>query len=471
MMDWFVDTLIWTGILIALVLVIRRPVARWFGAQTAYALWALPALRLLLPPIELPASFAPKPQPEESLAAPDQNGAIQVLEHETRSLTPVATTDGLAGSGAAASDQSSLITPIASLDTTSLVAIAIAVWLIGAAAFLYMRFSAYFTLRTDLLKNARQVGRHGKIRLIETPDTNGPLAFGVLNKVIALPEGFMAQADRKARDLALAHELAHHRGYDLVINMAVQPLFAMHWFNPLGRYGWLALRRDQEAACDARVVASQPQETRAHYANVIASFAAGPNVALAAPMACPVLGEKSIVHRLRSLTMTDMSKTRRIAGRCMLGVSALALPLTASISYAESQAEAPPEPPAAPAPVSAPVDIPAPPTPPAPSAPDADVPSPPEAPEPPEAATRIVTVDPDTGITRKIDVDAGKDVTVIVKADENGTSTSRVEKVRFVNHGKKLSEKQREEIMIEVRESLAEADEMLKDVPRQLEQA
>ena len=50
-----VHTLVWTGVLIALVLLVRRPVARWCGPQVAYALWALPMLRLVLPlPLALP---------------------------------------------------------------------------------------------------------------------------------------------------------------------------------------------------------------------------------------------------------------------------------------------------------------------------------------------------------------------------------------------------------------------------------
>ena len=46
MTDWLVHTLAWTAALIALVLVLRRPVARFFGPQAAYALWLLPMLRL-----------------------------------------------------------------------------------------------------------------------------------------------------------------------------------------------------------------------------------------------------------------------------------------------------------------------------------------------------------------------------------------------------------------------------------------
>jgi bla regulator protein BlaR1 len=55
-------------------------------------------------------------------------------------------------------------------------------------------------------------------------------------------------------------------------------------------------------------------------------------------MACPVLGEKSIIHRLRCLTMSDVSSTRRKAGLAVIAGGALvALPLTASVSYAADE--------------------------------------------------------------------------------------------------------------------------------------
>ena len=62
MSTWLIDTALYTALLIALVLVLRRPVARHFGPGMAYALWALPLLRLFLPPLVLPANFAPAPE-------------------------------------------------------------------------------------------------------------------------------------------------------------------------------------------------------------------------------------------------------------------------------------------------------------------------------------------------------------------------------------------------------------------------
>ena len=472
------DTLLWTAVLIAVVLVLRRPVTKAFGAPVAYALWLLPMLRLVLPPIELPAWAAPA-EPMAKLE--------ELKAHETEMFVQI-TTDVSAASpgGSVVVQQWGWEAAFAALPLTEL---ALTLWLGGATVFLYLRFSAYFRLRDELTVDAREVGTTkgtlGTIRLIETPGTTAPLAFGVLKPVIALPPGFMARVDRDARDLALEHELEHHRGHDLLINVLVQPLFALHWFNPLGRYGWLALRRDQEAACDARVIASRPQETRALYANVIASFAAGPNVALAAPMACPVLGDKSIIQRLRNLKMTEQSsntKSRKLASRLMLGTAVLALPLTASITYAESLA---PEPPAPPAVTAVAPEAPLPPTAPMVTPLSVQVaPEPPTPPAPPvsgQATTTITTVDPDTGETRTIvkqgqwseEVDEiqkikvkDKEVTVLRDYDKSKSKSgqSRYETIKIVNRGEKLSEAEMELIMEEVRDGLADADEALKEM-------
>jgi beta-lactamase regulating signal transducer with metallopeptidase domain len=442
------ETLVWTGVLIAMVLLLRRPVTRKLGAEAAYMLWALPLLRLVLPPITLPAWMAPRDEVAEPtvLAVPDQ---AQVVEWTTVATAPVAP---------APEAGFDLLTLLASMPWVEL---ALLVWLGGAGVFLWQRFGSYFALRAELLAEAREVGRApgllGKVRLIETPATAAPLAMGVLDPVIALPPGFMALHDRGARDLALAHELAHHRGGDLLVNVLVQPLFALHWWNPLGRYGWMALRRDQEAACDARVMARRDAAERVAYAALIARFAALPgathNAALTAPMACPVLGEKSIIHRLRSLSMSELSPRRRMAGRALLGAGLLALPLTASISYAaaDSFAEipAPPAPPAAPEPTTPP---------PPPEAPDA-----PEPPQPPEAPD----VEGDLDVTEHVWRDAdGKErrVKMVIRSAEKARIESELKDLE-------ASKADREAMLAEMRAGLAEADRALAELPRIMDEA
>lgn len=288
-LSWLTDTLVTTGGLIALVLLLRGPVSRHFGPGMAYALWALPLLRLFLPPLVLP-----------SAPVPTVAGEVVVVS------------DAMAVAAA----------PIQSFAWAE--PLLIVLWLAGAAGFLVWRLLGYRALRAALLAEARPVGQVEDIRLIETPAAPTPLAFGLTDKVIALPPGFMGQPDRTARDLAIAHELEHHRGRDLAANMAVQPLLALHWFNPLAWLAWRALRGDQEAACDARVIAGHDHSLRAAYGALIADYARAPRVSMAASIACPVVGEASIIHRLRSMTMTEPTLARRNIGRLLLAGAALA---------------------------------------------------------------------------------------------------------------------------------------------------
>ena len=362
LIEFLMDTLVWSGMLIALVLVLRRPVARIFGAGIAYALWLLPLLRLVMPPLVLPAWLAPAAVPAPVTQAP----ASEIV---TLSL--------------AAPAAPALVLPWELLLS--------AAWLGGAALFLIARVIEYREMRARLLAQAATVDLREGVRIVETPAVAAPVAFGVRDKVIAVPPRFLISGALAERELALQHELAHHRGRDLLANMLAQGVLALHWFNPLAWAAWSAMRRDQEAACDARAMAGHDLPTRAAYARVIASFAAGPrfamNAALAAPMACPIslgagLGDKSIVHRLRSLTMSDISPRRRRAARWLLGAgAALALPLTATVVYAGQDA---PEPPVAPL---APV---------APAAPQApEPPVAPEAPLPPRIVKKVIVIHED----------------------------------------------------------------------------
>ena len=477
------QTLVWTGLLIAAVLVLRRPVARTFGPEAAYALWALPAARLVLPPLTLPAWMAPR----AAAPAPAEPAVLLSAAPAPADDAPWQAIAAAAPTGHAAPVEPAGFDLVAFLADWPVLEALLLVWLVGAGMFLWTRFGAYFALRGEMLAEAREVGRVpglfggllGKVRLVETPATKTPLAMGVLEPVIALPPGFLALHDRTSRDLALDHEIAHHRGGDLLVNVLVQPLFALHWWNPLGRYGWLALRRDQEAACDARVIARRGAAERAAYAALIVRFAAAPgathNAALTAPMACPVLGEKSIIHRLRSLSMSDLSPRRRLAGRALLGAGLLVLPLTASISYAASEAQSGGE--------SVFVTPPAPPVPPRPPlAPEA--PQPPEAPDAPEApeafdaprAPRIIVIDPDAP-----DGEGSAEVTERVWRDADGKErrmkmvvrdgAAREALSRQLEASRGADRAAHAAAMAGLRAGLAEADRALADLPRIIEEA
>jgi bla regulator protein BlaR1 len=62
---WFLANMAWASLAMLLVLAVRRPFASAFGAGPVYALWLLPALRLVAPPlpawgVELPSLLPPR---------------------------------------------------------------------------------------------------------------------------------------------------------------------------------------------------------------------------------------------------------------------------------------------------------------------------------------------------------------------------------------------------------------------------
>lgn len=346
MIEWLTDTLLVTGALMALVLVVRRPVARWFGPGAAYALWALPMIRLVLPPLALPRGLLPQ---VELGADP-----LGVLASGFGAVPTAAYTDAapLTAEAAAALSSAEAVgaVPVSAtmepgfIEQVPWTTLALSVWLGGAVLFLVWRTVTYRWMRRDLLEGARLVARSGTVRIVESPAINAPLAFGVRDKVIALPRGFLANEDSETSDFAIAHEMEHHAGGDLLALIAMQPLFALHWFNPIAWAGWRALRQDQEAACDARVMAGRSRAERARYGELIASLAGGTRLGLAAPMAGPLSGDKPIIHRLKSLARKDVSPARRVLARGLFALAIVTVPATATASYAALDEAEVPEP-------------------------------------------------------------------------------------------------------------------------------
>lgn len=342
--QWLVDTLIVTAALMALVLVLRRPVAKHFGAELAYALWAIPLARLFMPPLTRTI--------EVKVSAPVAPVASATVD-STATIIPAAM-----AAPADAMPEPSLVQSL--LADADWFAIGVTVWLCGAAIFLIAQLSAYLQNRRELLEDAVEVSRIDDIRVIEIAGISGPFAFGLWQRYIALPIGFTRDYNPVERELALAHERSHHRAGDLWANFAALAMLSLHWFNPIAWMAWRAFRFDQEAACDARVLRRRTAAERLAYARAIAKAATGHTLAFASPLN----PKEKIVERLKIMKQSETSKGRKWLGGSLIGGSLVtAMAMTATVSYAVQ-----------------PVAPDAPDAPEAPSAPDA-----PDAPEAPEA--------------------------------------------------------------------------------------
>lgn len=313
MTQWIMDTMISMTLLMAFVLLIRKPVSHFFGAKVAYALWALPVARFFMPILTLETT-APVATAEQPLIA---GGAIA-------ELPAMAPTEQIA-SGA-----------LASIDWLM---IALIIWVGGAGMLFLSKLASYIQFREDIVSDGQLVGKHGNIRILETAAVGGPLAFGLFKKYIAVPTNFFRNYSPAERELALEHEIAHHESGDLFANFAGLMVLSLHWFNPVAWFAWVAFRDDQETACDARILQQSGQAVRAIYGRTIAKSASGHQLGLASP-----LNQKNkIKGRLKMLGKGEKSGFRKKLGIFMVGASTVvALPATATVVYidADDAAEA-----------------------------------------------------------------------------------------------------------------------------------
>lgn len=313
MIGWVVETFVATTALMLLVLVIRAPVRKAFGPGIAYALWLLPVLRMVMPP--LPESW--REQAAAPVAAMSQVITYYVVDAGAAADAPVA--------------KAAVAVAPSSISWLLIVAM---IWGAGALAFLGFHLVSHSRFCRRLLSRARidRTVANGRVRVIETDAAHGPLAFGIWHKYVAFPRDFSERYDEQERDLALAHELGHHVRGDLIANWVALVVLALHWFNPIAWKAFRAFRADQEMACDALVLAGRETALRHAYGRAIVKSAHGGAVSAA----CHLHTINELKGRLRMLTKTrKLSRARFAAG--LVGVSALslaALGLTASGSQA-----------------------------------------------------------------------------------------------------------------------------------------
>jgi beta-lactamase regulating signal transducer with metallopeptidase domain len=218
--------------------------------------------------------------------------------------------------------------PVDALPTIDFLALGVLIWLGGAVLLFMVQMIRYAAMRDDLFSEATEIAVVDGVKIVASDQVTGPLAFGLFHRVIAVPQDFTKAYSPAERDLAIAHEMAHHKSGDLFANLAAFIILCLQWFNPVAWISWNAFRFDQEAACDARVLAGKGPEERAMYGQALAKTAFDGVPTFATALNSP----KTIIERLRRITMKDTSNTRRSLGKIgIITAAAIILPLTATI--------------------------------------------------------------------------------------------------------------------------------------------
>lgn len=298
MISWAVETLVATTLLTLIVLAVRRPVAKYFGPRIAYALWFLPALRMILPP--LPEQVAP--QTLHMLPSP--------LDLELLLMAPIP----------------SAAPEAATIDWGLLTATA---WALGAVAFLAWHLLSYRRFLDRAMEDATQLPRLDRdgVEVCASPAAKGPFAAGIFLKTIVLPEDYRRRYGRDELRLAIEHEVQHHRRCDMSANFVALIMLALNWWNPIAYFAHRAFRTDQELACDALVLArATPFERHAYGSALLKSACDGLPVA-----ACALGAGDDLKRRLRMMKTYRVDPRRaRMGGLIATGLVGGGLLLTAS---------------------------------------------------------------------------------------------------------------------------------------------
>ena len=280
MIAWAAETLMAMSALTLLVLALRRPVATWCGAGWAYALWLLPVLRLVTPPIEL--------------LSPALADALPPL---------VVTIGGTAAASASLNATGNLVSwaPVLTL-----------LWAGGTAAFFLWQAARYsaFHRHVEAETRASYPTEFAGLPIVESRGVDGPVAIGLLRPRILVPFDFLARYGPVEQQLALHHEWIHHRRGDLWWNLLALALLAANWFNPLAWIALRAFRADQELACDALVLREQADDKRLAYGTALVKSASKPGLIAA----CPLNTADQLKRRLKMMTSHRSTRLRSLAG-------------------------------------------------------------------------------------------------------------------------------------------------------------
>lgn len=269
---------------LVLVLLLRRPSRRVFGAGPAFALWLLPLTLAAVP--WLPA-LHPHWQVMPTLP-------VHVMSQPSNGA------------------------PAASSDIIGWIA---AVWAVGAACVLTRLLIAHARLARQCVPLPADMAEATRSLLPATDRArlrlhpNGPAVMWALRSRILLPTDFLHRFDPRQRAIVLAHEAAHVRRGDALWNLLAELACTTLWFHPLA---WLALPRfrlDQELACDEHVLRQSTVSQPAYARTLLSSTGV-----LVTPALTPWFAEPQLKERLTMIRRTQPGALRRNAGHLGLAL-------------------------------------------------------------------------------------------------------------------------------------------------------
>lgn len=330
----------------ALVLfLLRRVLKKRYPARAICFVWALLAIRLLVPvqftlpdpPVQVTPRTTYLTQTDFTPAQLTRAG-LPVIEQDGETTTRRWVT----------AEQAQALTPndMPSLISFNLGYVLVCIWGLGMAvfagwqAFAYWKFAYLLrlsatpaerdTLRRVFEDQKQSLGIRRDIPLVVTPAADCPMLAGFVKPTLYLPDEALSEQEAM---FIFRHELTHYKRGDLWLKLLLTAAKTVHWFNPLVYLMARFAQEDIELACDDAVVRGMDSAQRRAYGETILRSAAA-QVKKRALVSCFTGDKETLMRRFEGL-FDKRAKKRGVA--LVVAAAVLVGTLGCAVSVGESK--------------------------------------------------------------------------------------------------------------------------------------
>ena len=294
-------------------LILRRLMKKRYPARMVCAVWAILALRLLIP-VQLTLPQAPvQVMPRTSYVVQSDQTAFRqaglpVVQNPTRWVT------GTQAQTLSAADTGTVKT----VDITDIL---LTLWLAGVIACVLWQGIGYYRLIRSLKGTSQPVERADlhtilqeqcadlvidrEIPLRVSSAADCPMLAGFIHPTLYLPDERISRTDAA---FIFRHELTHYKHGDLWLKLLLLAARCLHWFNPLVHLIARFAQEDIEAACDDAVVRGHDGAYRRAYGETILRSAIAQSQKRKALVSCFGDDKKTLMRRFEGLFDKSVKK-------------------------------------------------------------------------------------------------------------------------------------------------------------------
>lgn len=294
-------------------LILRRLMKKRYPARMVCVVWAILALRLLIP-VQLTLPQAPvQVMPRTSYVVQSDQTAFR------QAGLPVMQTPARWVTGTQAQTLSAADT--GTVKTVDITDILLTLWLAGVIACVLWQGIGYYRLIRSLKGTSRSVERADlhtilqeqcadlvidrEIPLRVSSAADCPMLAGFIHPTLYLPDERISRTDAA---FIFRHELTHYKHGDLWLKLLLLAARCLHWFNPLVHLIARFAQEDIEAACDDAVVRGHDGAYRRAYGETILRSAIAQSQKRKALVSCFGDDKKTLMRRFEGLFDKSVKK-------------------------------------------------------------------------------------------------------------------------------------------------------------------